>query len=111
MAMKALLRPRFLIAASALILVAGLASDYLFKWNPSSRQVLAWVRTEPVIRNRFGEVEAAAIAKQTDYRNHATGLHERKYVIVIDGSAANGRVVVVDAKPGSGHEYQIKSLD
>src|SRR6478735_7169870 len=112
MAMKKnLLNPRFLIAGLALILVAGWVSDYVFKWSPSSRQVLAWVRTEPAIRSRFGEVDAAAIAKQTDYRNQTTGLHERKYVVVVDGSLANGQITVIDAKPGYEHEYHLKSVD
>lgn len=111
MRMKSLLRPRFLIVGFALILVAGWVSDYLFTWSESSRHVLAWVRTEPMIYSRFGDVSGASIARHTDYRNRETGLREREYVILLVGSISKGRATVVDTKPRSGHEYQIWTLE
>lgn len=105
------LQPRILIAALALVLVAGFLSDYLVKWGSSARHVLAWVQSEPSINRRFGDVDSAAIVKQTDYRNAATGLHERRYEILIKGSAAQGQITVIDNKPDSGHHYRFKGRE
>ena len=106
--LKRLWRPRWIISGLVLIYIAGWVSDYVFELSPSSRHVLAWVRTHPAIKHQFGNVRGAAIAKLTVYGNPSTGLREREYVIIINGSSADGTITVVDADPDSQHEYRIR---
>ena len=102
---------RILLGGAVLIVMAGTISDYIFKDAPTSRHLIAWIQKQSILQRRYGEFRRVEIVRQTDYGNQATGSPERKFVVTIDGSVANGRLIVVDLKPGSGHDYQIARVE
>lgn len=72
---------------------------------------MSFAQTSRPVIEVFGEVRNIKVVRLTDYGNATEHRRERKYVLSVAGSLANGTVVVVDIAPNAGHSYAIGDID